>query len=250
MTGLTFVYVATGEGYIAEARQSARSCRLHMPACRLVLLTPDSVGPDGFDEVIPLAGGIDDPFELKIAGMATVAEERFVFLDTDTYALASVEDIADLLDRFDLAAAQAPVRLQSYLWPETAKFLVGAPPCFPEFNTGVIGFKRGPVVAEMLGRWLQLYREHAKQLPPPRTQDQASFREVVYMSSLRLATLPPEYNCRFPYPSGLCGPVKMLHGRANAAELERMGRALNRSRDFRAVNRDRFLSHSVLIKSR
>jgi hypothetical protein len=250
MAGLAFVYVATGERYIAEAQQSARSCRLQMPACRLLLLTPDAVEPDGFDEVIPFAGGIADPFELKIAGMAAVTEERFVFLDTDTYALASIEDIGDLLDRFDLAAAQAPVRLQSYLWPETAKFLVGAPPCFPEFNTGVIGFKRGPAVTEMLGRWLDLYREHARQVPPPRTQDQASFREVVYMSGLRLATLPPEYNCRFPYPSGLCGPVKMLHGRADEAELERMGRALNRSRDFRVVNRDRFLSHSVLIKSR
>jgi hypothetical protein len=250
MAGLTFVYVATGDRYIAEARQSARSCRLHMPACRLLLLTPDAVESDGFDEVIPFGGGIKDPFELKIAGMAAVPEERFVFLDTDTYALDSVEDIGDVLDRFDLAAAQAPVRLQSYLWPETARFLVGAPPCFPEFNTGVIAFKRGPAVAEVLGNWLALYREHAGEVPPPRTQDQASFREVAYMSGLRLATLPPEYNCRFPYPSGLCGPVKMLHGRGTAEHLEGMGRALNRSHAFRAVNGDRFLPHSVLIKTR
>jgi hypothetical protein len=245
---LTFVYAATGAKYLREAALSAASCRRHMPGCRILLLTPDEAAPAGFDEVIVFGRGIADPFELKVAGIAAVTAERFVFLDTDTFVLGDVSDIDRLLDRFDLAAAQAPVRLQSNLWPETEPFLRDAPSCFPEFNTGVIAFRRSPPVAEMLASWLNLQRRHARSTPAPRTQDQASFRAAVYLSELRIAALPPEYNCRFPFPTSVCGEVKILHGHAEPAQLEQIGRLLNRKKGFRLITREAFLADSVIIK--
>jgi hypothetical protein len=246
---LTFVYAATGEKYLREAALSASTCRRHVSGCRVLLLTPDDAAVGGFDEVVPFGKGIADPFELKVAGIAAVAAERFIFLDTDTFLLADVSEIDPLLDQFDVAAAQAPVRLQSNLWPETAPFLKDAPVCFPEFNTGVIAFKRSPGLADMLQRWLELQRRHARSTPPPRTQDQASFRSAVFSSGLRIATLPPEYNCRFPYPTSVCGEVKILHGHAGRADLEQIGRLLNRTKGFRLITRERFLADSVILKA-
>ena len=48
--------------------------------------------------------------------------------------------------------------------------------------------------------------------------DQPSFRKALYESSLRLATLPPEYNCRLPFPGFLHDPVRILHGRTTDPE--------------------------------
>ncbi|MCP4380699.1 MAG: hypothetical protein GY798_04640 [Hyphomicrobiales bacterium] len=246
---LLFVYAATGDRFLREGALSAASCRRHMPGCRTMLLTPDATAPDGFDEVIQFGEEIQDPFELKIAGMAAVEADRFVFLDTDTYLLADISEIDSVLDQFDLAAAQAPVRLQSNLWPETEPYLRDAPVCFPELNTGVIAFRRSPAVVEMLENWLALHRRHAQSTPPPRTQDQASFRSVVYASDLRLATLPPEYNCRFPYPTSVCGEVKLLHGHADQEDFERIGRGINRNRRLRLITRERFLADSLVMKA-
>lgn len=246
---LIFAYVATGARYLAEAAQSAASARAHMPDCRIVLVTPDAEPPAAFDEVIRFGHGLKDPFELKIAGMARVEASRFVFLDTDTFFLGEVSDLFAVLDRFDVGVAQAPVRLQSNIWPDARHFVAAAPDCFPEFNTGVIAFRRGPEVVRLLEDWLALYKQHMAVQPPPRTQDQASFRTVLYESSLRVATLPPEYNCRFPYPVSVCGKVRILHGRGNAQMLSRIGNAINRSSGFRVINKDRFVRDSVLIRT-
>jgi hypothetical protein len=43
--------------------------------------------------------------------------------------------------------------------------------------------------------------------------DQQAFRAALYKSKLRLATLTPEYNCRFNAPVCINGRVNILHGR-------------------------------------
>ena len=43
--------------------------------------------------------------------------------------------------------------------------------------------------------------------------DQPALRKALYNSSLRMATLTPEYNCRFNMPGYVHGKVKILHGR-------------------------------------
>ncbi|MGD1716608.1 hypothetical protein [Dapis sp. BLCC M172] len=43
--------------------------------------------------------------------------------------------------------------------------------------------------------------------------DQPSFREALYHSNLRVATLIPEYNCRFVMAGYVDREVKILHGR-------------------------------------
>lgn len=52
-------------------------------------------------------------------------------------------------------------------------------------------------------------------IPP----DQPSFREAVFNSELKIATLTPEYNCRFIIPTFISGKVKILHGRCDDLSL-------------------------------
>lgn len=249
MGGLTFVYVAIGGRYVQEALQAAAKCRSVMPGCRTLLYTDAAVQDPAIDRVLPAAPAGEDPFLLKIRGMRAVEEERFVFLDTDTWVVADISELDRLLDGFDLAAAHAPVRLQSNLWPETRAFLAGVPECFPEYNTGVIAMRRSAALDAMLGRWEEIYLEQTRRPPGPRTQDQASFRRALYESRLRFATLPTEYNCRFPYPASVCGTVKILHGHGAAAALERLAERVNRQRGFRVILQERFRQNVVLLGS-
>jgi hypothetical protein len=242
---MLFFYVATGSRYVEEARQSAASCRRHMKSSRVVLLTPDDCDVGEFDEIIPFGSGIADPHELKVAGISAFCEQErssAVFLDSDTFIVGEVSELGTILERFDLAAAHAPIRLQSNLRPAMGTLLTGAPPSYPELNTGVIAFRCNQTVREAFSAWLTLYRIHAATNLPRR--DQPSFREVTYQSSMRLATLPPEYNCVFQRPVGICGPVKILHGRGDHALL---GKQINKTSTFRAVISKKFLKDCIVL---
>ncbi len=247
--GLTFVYVAIGDRYVREALQAAAKCRSSVPGCRILLYTDAAVQDPGIDLVLPARRQGEDPFLLKIRGMRAVEEERFVFLDTDTWVIADVSELDRLLGDFDIAAAHAPVRLQSNLWPETKPFLADVPECFPEYNTGVIAVRRSAALDAMLARWEELYAAQLRNPAVPRTQDQASFRRALYESRLRLATLPTEYNCRFPYPASICGTVKILHGHGSPAMLDRIAARVNRQRGFRVILQERYRQNVVLLGS-
>lgn len=62
------------------------------------------------------------------------------------------------------------------------------PNAFPQFNGGVIAYRRTPEVIAFMERWRRAVRE--ENLP----KDQPSLRELIWESDLRVATLPEEYN--------------------------------------------------------
>jgi len=112
-----------------------------------------------------------------------------------------------LLDQFDIAAA--PVA--------DDEFAVSSVPnsSFPEYNTGVICFERQNTT-EFIHRWKAKYREY---LDRGVRMNQPSFREAVYESNLRIATLPSEYNCRVNFGGYLTDEVKIIHGRTTDYEM-------------------------------
>ena len=205
------LYIATGEKFVDEAVASALTFREHMPAVPIALFTdlPRRAG-DGFDHV----GVVENPrygFIDKIAPLKESPFDRTVFLDTDTVAVAPVDDLFELLDRFDIAAAHAPLR-ERYHLPEAC------PSSFPELNTGVIAYRKSAAFDRLVDEWLRLYHqliEPGKRLPP----NQPSFREALYASDLRLNVLTPEYNLRtcFSFLVGGKAHVKIVHARGEAA---------------------------------
>jgi hypothetical protein len=134
------------------------------------------------------------------------------------------------LERFDLAAAHAPYRAQYQIRE--------VPDCFPEFNTGVLLFRKSEQTGLLFERWVQIYSEDGEKpltwlfpggasLYRHAIPNQPAFRRALYESGLRIATLPPEYNCRVPFPGFLHTKVKIIHGRIHS--ITRISEELNKT---------------------
>lgn len=223
------LYLAIGQSYADEAVRSVESLRARMPGLPTVIFCDDAAAvPDGlFDRRLPLVAGL--PWgRQKVHTLLRSPFERSVFLDTDTFVADAFWELFDLLDRFELAMALSPWWMVSLGQGRGETFDRGVPVCFPKPNSGVIAFRSSPAVQALLGAWDRTHAELGLV-----GQDQDSLRMVLYEGELRWATLPPAYNYRLPYPGGIRGGIKILHGRH--PDLAGVCRSLNRTDRFRAI---------------
>jgi len=202
-----FLYIATGEEFIEEARLSAKTIEKHHPDTPICLMTDSETTASVFDKIHVL----DDPaygFADQILHLDETPFDRTVYLDTDIYADDSVYDLFEVLDQFDVALAHSQTR---EAWP-----VPGIPETFPEYNSGVMAYKPTENFQDFLSWWNDIYFSEKSQEKTMRNQP--SLRKALYESELRIATLPPEYNCRFWYPGYVIGKVKLFHGRLRSVE--------------------------------
>jgi len=203
-----FVYVATGTGYLEEARISAESLRRHHPDIPICLVTDrplDIRAP--FDHVIQRGDVEHKPIDKLLAWHCPF--DRAVFLDTDTRVGGDLTTLFDVVEHFDLAALQDVNRGWDYP-------LDGVPECFTEFNTGVIAFRRTPKVAQFFASWRAGYDAlQVKQGHLNRQSDQPAFRQALYHSDLRIAPLPSEFHFIANFPNATLWKVRLLHGRGD-----------------------------------
>lgn len=193
-----FLYVATGPDLVREAEESLQSLRDHMDEIPVAIVTADCCEPSGFDEVIYLESP-DYGFKDKIYGMIETPFEKTIYLDTDIYICSKIYELFECLDQFDIAAVHNQHR-DVYTGID-----LGVPEAFPEYNTGVVVYKRLES-DKFLEEWLNHYEESHK-------GDQPSFRLTLYEGDIRVATLPIEYNYLPRYPGHLVKSIKILHGR-------------------------------------
>jgi len=192
MTSRGILYIAAGAKYIRAAMRSAESVQRHSPGLSTHLFGDwrahgfdFSSSPAPFTSVAP----IEHPHRRsKVDLISQSPFERTLYLDTDTMLNDDVRGVFDVLDRFDIALCHAhrrntPDRLNPWRLP--------LPDAFPQYNAGVILFKRTPSVIALLEEWGRRFHEAGFQ------QDQRTLRELLWLSDLRLAALPPEYNVRF-----------------------------------------------------
>jgi hypothetical protein len=210
------LYIATGPRHAAEACESASSVKRWMPGLHISVFSDVAFQTPDVDRWIIIENAARRMID-KVRYLPSSPYERTIYLDADTYVCGDICELFSLLEKFDLAAAHAPYR---------AVYRVsGVPDCFPELNCGVLVFRRSEGVRRLFGRWLEIYqqamRSEIQWLHPAQNSlmhgdlnDQPAFREAVYLSDLRIATLTPEYNCRFQFPGYLHTGVKVLHGRS------------------------------------
>ena len=219
---LGVLYIAIGKKYIDEAQISAASLKAKMPHIPVTIFANEEVKTPEFDESVVL----NQPYysnQDKVVHLYDSPYEHTLFLDTDTYICDDFSELFDILENFDLATVHAPTKI-----PGTVN---GVPECYQQMNTGVILFKKSPEVKKLCEDWVKIYE--------PGKQDQPSFREALFKSNLRVATLTTEYNCRFPFPIFVSGTVKILHGRhPDLAWVDRKinsekGSRVYRSKDFK-----------------
>ena len=233
------LYVATGDRYFAEVRQSALSVKRHMPGIPILLYTdkPEAFGAP-FDEIRK----IEAPryfFVDKVQPLKDAPFEKTLFLDTDTFVCGDVSDLFDLLDRFDLALAHAPMR-HDRPYP--------TPNCFAEMNSGVLAYRKNERVLDMFERWITIYDEEMRSSTQPERGDQVHLRRAVYESEVRPYILPPEYN----YRSVVMGwaarqKVRIIHGRSE--DMEKLARQINGTTSIRVTfpGLDQFTSQHVVF---
>lgn len=209
------IYVATGEKYIAEALASAASLKARSPALPVCFFTDQALTSSLVDQIIPLEQAKYHP-TLKPRCLAASPFDRTLFLDTDTYVCADLSGMFALLDRFDLAAVHDNHAFQGSALRHLADVMTSVPEAFVQFNGGVILFRRSPAMTELFKRWIQLIERNerlAAERGGKHQRDQTALREAIYESSLQVATLPREYNCRYHFVGALNSDPKILHGR-------------------------------------
>jgi hypothetical protein len=223
------LYVSIGAEYIQECERSAWSVRSLMPDIPISIWVDADrkFDPTCFDSVHVIEAPKENRYLERIELFRETKYRKTIYLDSDTYLLDSVYEIAELLDRFDLACAHAPVRIPKWESPSRAAEI---PISFPQLNAGVIAYRKNELVLDFFQSWARIYQEQLEGEHPPK-HDQPALREALYFSELRVAILPPEYNIRTHHPffTGRGLPVKILHGRDPS--LSRLIRELNQSEE-------------------
>jgi len=177
------VFATSGAGYTALARRAALSVRAVLPDIPIEIFTDQPGDLPEADVTHPLPDSHHRP---KFHALANSRFDRAIYLDADIHALAPFDDIFTLLDRFDLAAAHDQYRNADLA---LAKWRQDLPPAFPQVNSGVMAANLSDPVRAFLNNMDKTLRAEQS------GRDQPVLREMLWLSDLRLAILPPEYNC-------------------------------------------------------
>ncbi len=235
------LYAATGSNYRKEARQSARSLKEWMPDYPIAIHTdfPEEFPRELFDFVEK----IEKPqfsYVDKIPPLLSSPFKNTLFLDTDTLIVGRIDELKELLSRFELAYCHDTARFSGWDVQQYQQYSKA----FPEPNSGVILFRNSDKVRCLFRNWYRIYQKQMASNSKPK-HDQASFREAVYLSDLNFTILPPEYNLRtvFPFFIGKRMYAKILHGdektmrRAARINMRKRGYVIGYCNYARKVNR-------------
>ncbi len=248
-----FLFVATGEKYIALARRAVHSVRRHHPGHPICLVTDREFADDGLidrvmvlDHVQPTQGpnARNRAFATadKVRGIRLSPFQKTLYLDCDTWVLDSVHELFDVLDHFDLIGATDPKRRPSDDVPDPLSNALAlafrdvherVPECFPQINAGVIGIRKNTITEAFLEKWESLAIRNARR--DDRAGDQIAMMEAQYaMPRIRYAPLPHEYNLYILPVVTAYGKVKIVHG--HHPDLPSVGREINRYLGYRAFH--------------
>ncbi|MFT5742867.1 MAG: hypothetical protein ACI86S_000929 [Paracoccaceae bacterium] len=176
-----FVFATSGADYTVLARRAARTIRKVMPETAIDLFTDQMVTDPIFSQVHLLEKqGFHRP---KMEAMRRTRFKKTVLLDADVLILAEVNELFEILEHVDIAAALGVNKTKDFL-PK----LHGLPRSVPVYNTGVIAFRKRPEIGSLARAW------QAEIVAKKLKTDQGTFRKLIWESDLRMLPLPYEYN--------------------------------------------------------
>jgi Nucleotide-diphospho-sugar transferase len=196
------VYVAWGDPFVAEAVNSAASVTRSNGIPCVLITDKDLPARNPFSNVVvrEFHNSYRDKIKMKDSPF-----ERTIFLDTDTYVLGSLQEVFQLLDRFDVAFQPASGGMH-YTLP-------GIPmEAFPEPSAGIVAWRKNERTDAFFANWESAYISQ-QEANGPGAWDQRSMRQALWESDVSISTLPGVWQlCSFDV--GIClGKVKMVHGR-------------------------------------
>ncbi len=214
-SGRGVLYLAVGEKFIAEAAVSSRSMLRHVNVpCTIFTNVPEYAAKfDCFDQVVAIKPSGRWAHRDKLEAMRATPYVETLFLDTDTFIGAPLDDCWKLLEQFDLAFAGD----RGYV----DRFPAGTdvPDSFKEPNLGVVYYRFSDEMNRLFDETLKLY-DRFSIADPHFFNDQTPFRIALYHSNLRFTVLTDEDNCRFTNYGKLNGNVRVLHGRLKSGKFD------------------------------
>lgn len=220
-----FLYVATGEKYIKEAEQSAKSLKGVNSSAHITLVTDNYYSSDFFDNII-IQGfeSIDETswkanLVYKVMGIAATPYDQTVFLDTDTFIVEPFDELFDILDYFDVMVC--PDYYDKSTVEIDGKVIKGYTP----YNTGVLAYRKNQDVDSFLETWKVQYEKKLDVF----WSDQPAFMLALVLCNVKLYSLHTNYNFRFLNNVGLLDgeKVKIIHGRATVEEFKKIEEKVN-----------------------
>lgn len=220
-----YIYVATGEKYIKEAEQSARTLKQVSPQAHVTLITNQSYSSDVFDQVKEISYTNNEPenwkkgLVFKVIGFLASPYKKTVFIDSDTFICEDTTDLFSMLDYFDLLICHD--YFDKAVISHQGKEVKGYYP----YNTGVVAYRKSEAILAFLELWQKLYLEELDSF----WSDQPAFMKALMLSEVRIHVLSSIYNFRFlnnvAFPEN--EKVKIIHGRCTMAEFETIKTRVN-----------------------
>jgi hypothetical protein len=146
--------------YAKQAMALAMSARLHGTTAPLVLVSDcaDSETKKWFDAVVAPVPGVE-PYLQKLVGLETTGAQRALFLDSDSLALTSLDNLLQKLDGEDFAAMGDWIT-DGYYWGETkANIKKLGVEKIARMNGGLLYYERTPEGLKVIEESLRVSRE-------------------------------------------------------------------------------------------
>ncbi|WP_146417099.1 MULTISPECIES: hypothetical protein [Haloarcula] len=205
-----FLYVATGEQYIEEAKFSAQVTKHHMDL-PITVISDREVNSPYIDKVI-IDESPDRSFFDKPRNLLKSPYDKTIYMDGDVFLLQPVPELFDLLDNVDLATAIDPNEFE-LRYMDNVDF-GDVPESVPLFQTGVIAYKQNEECKEFIRNWINIHQNSTIK------RDQTSFRIAIDGANINHMTLSNLYNCLIEWPMQVTGEVKIAHGRLAQATVQ------------------------------
>jgi len=230
-------WIAHRTRFVEEARRCSIELHSVMPELERVLFTPDNTSPKGFDRIAKLPRRISKLWycdSVRYFNMAFDLLNEYdtcLYLDSDVNFLAPFPELFRMAERFDIVAPVGSRRV-------TGGTFEKLPDCFPEYEIGVVLFRRNAIVKKLFEEWRHLHLEHTEIYGE---NDMRSFREAVWNTpEVKIERIPTEYSLRWPFGVYMSLEVKILHGREpdfsawpNSPTIEDVRRIVNEHLEMR-----------------
>jgi hypothetical protein len=235
-----FLVIADGPQAEREVVLLLRSLQRHHPGDRVLVYTQAGVplAPHGeFRPIPPELQGTRNYVRIHLVN--TFPFDRTIVIDSDTWLCAPLDELFDVLDKYDYACKLAENRdSRRYFEIPGSSSSVPVPDCFPERNAGLIAYRRSPACTRLFARWEELYRAdyertHGAPVESRRARDmhrdQPTLRQAMYESDARELILGNEWNLTIVEPCLTRTTVRVIHARLSLLES---GRLLPDARTF------------------
>jgi hypothetical protein len=214
------LFIAFGERWIEEAKRSMHSVRC-VSSLPIAVVTDriwqDGAKPDYFVTQEKVNGWASKPLYMYSCSPF----DQTLFIDTDTIVLSDPEPIFGLLDYYDVG-----VRFGGPMLSESPSLVFHT-----QCNSGVILYKKAPIVAECFANWNIFYVEACARLSESGDSrglnDQRYLSLAIAKSMTRPVHLAEYLNFAIFETIYTYSPVVILHGRDK--HLHAIGHAINRN---------------------